>query len=144
MKHFPRSLMAAAFAVTACQNTGGSGGDHKALSKKAIEIHDIIMPQISVFDKQTLLIDSLLVHLPAIKASRPDLDTTDARMELSALKTDLEAATDSMMDWMREYEPDNADTSYQKTEIQRITDVKTTFENVSETAERLLAIFQNR
>jgi len=144
MKHFPQLLLTAAFMVAACQNTGNSGSDPKALAKKAIEIHDVIMPQISVFDKQILLIDSLLANLPAIKASRPDLDTTDARRELSGLKVDLEAATDGMMDWMREYEPDNADTSYQKAEIQRITDVKTAFENTSETAERLLATFQNQ
>jgi len=144
MKHFPQLLLAAVFMAAACQNAGNSNSGHKALSKKAIEIHDIIMPQISVFDKQTILIDSLLANLSAIKASHPDLDTTDTRRELSALKTDLEAATDGMMDWMREYEPDNADTSYQKAEIQRITDLKTTFDNVSATAESLLVPFQNR
>jgi len=138
-------LLATATCLTAaCQNTGNSNSDAKALSKKAIEIHDAIMPRISVFDKQTLLIDSLLANLPAIKDSRPDLDTTHARRELSGLKADLESATDGMMDWMREYEPDSTDTGYQKTEIQRITDLKTAFENVSATAERLLAAFQNR
>jgi len=144
MKHFSQLLIAAVFMTAACQNTDNSNSNAKALSEKAIEIHDVIMPRISLFDKQTLLIDSLLANLPAIKASRPDLDTTHTRRELSGLKADLESATDGMMDWMREYEPDSADTSYQKTEIQRITDLKTAFENVSATAERLLAAFQNR
>jgi len=136
----PAAILCAAAA--ACQNAGKPATASKALSEKAIAIHDAIMPQISVFDKQTLIIDSLLANLADIKASRPDLDTTDTRRELSGLKTDLESATDGMMAWMREYERDNADTIYQNAEIQRVTDLKTTFESVSAEAERLLDPFK--
>lgn len=124
-----------------CQNSEKQTADPKALSQKAIEIHDEIMPQISTFNKQGILIDSLLENLTTIKQNSPDLDTTNTRQELSSLKTDIDSATDKMMAWMKEYSLDNADVAYQEAEIERISALKAEFEKVSNDAAKSLTPF---
>jgi len=142
MKNFLLFAGVSISTMVACQNNTDPNNDPVALSKKAIEVHDLIMPQISVFNKQSLVIDSVLANLTAIKSAQADLDTTSTRQELTTLKADLESATDKMMLWMREYTPDSISVDYQKAEIQRIDDLRSKFEKVTTEANKRLAPFQ--
>lgn len=135
------SLATAAVIFSSCQNNEKQGEDPKLLSQKAIEIHDEIMPQISTFNKHTVIIDSILDNLALIKQQNPDLDTTNSRQELSSLKTNLETATDKMMVWMKEYSIDSTDISYQEAEIQRISDLKAEFDTVNQEVAKTLSPF---
>ncbi|MCY4779465.1 transposase [Sphingobacterium sp. UT-1RO-CII-1] len=135
------SLATAAIIFSSCQNNEKQSEDPKLLSQKAIEIHDEIMPQISTFNKHTVLIDSILDNLALIKQQTPDLDTTSSRHDLSNLKANLETATDKMMVWMKEYSMDNTDVSYQEAEIQRISDLKNEFDTVNQEATKALSPF---
>lgn len=126
----------------ACQNANNKNEEAETLAKKAIEIHDEIMPQISAFDKHDILLDSLLGNLSALKAEDATLDTAETREEFQALKGDLETATDKMMVWMKEYTMDSTDVAYQQAEIDRISALKTEFEQVEYEAQRLLAPFK--
>lgn len=126
----------------ACQNANNKNEEAETLAKKAIEIHDEIMPQISTFDKHDILVDSLLSNLSALKAKDATLDTAETRQEFQTLKGDLESATDKMMVWMKEYTMDSTDVAYQQAEIDRISALKTEFEQVEYEAQRLLAPFK--
>jgi len=121
-------FFALAGTVVACQP---QENEAENIQKEAIKIHDDIMPLISVFDKNTVIIDSLISHLPAVKAGQPDLDTATYKTQLIALKSDLEGATDHMMEWMRDYSADSLDVNYQKAELQKVKDMKTIFDQVS-------------
>ena len=100
------------------------------------------MPQISTFDKHDILVDSLLSNLSALKTKDATLDTAETRQEFQTLKGDLESATDKMMVWMKEYTMDSTDVAYQQAEIDRISALKTEFEQVEYEAQRLLAPFK--
>lgn len=136
---FAASLGVAAVMMTACQNNNKTS-DHtnsnpEALSAKAIEVHDEIMPQISKFDKTSVKIDSILNGLAILKTEDTDLDTATIRTELIALKGDIESATDSMMDWMRNYKLDSTDVSYQESELERIKLMRAEFDKVNQEIE---------
>lgn len=129
------------FLASACQNTNEKNEEAEKLAEQAIEIHDEIMPQISIFNKHDILIDSLLENLSLLKSADADLDTAETRERLHALKTNLESATDKMMVWMKEYAMDSTDVGYQKTEVERISELKTEFEQVKYETESQLAPF---
>lgn len=134
--------LAAVTTISACkQATKGTQDDSKALSAQAIEVHDEIMPQVSAFDQHSVLIDSLLSNLTAVKTANPALDTLKTRQELATLKDQLESATDKMMSWMYEYVTDSTDTDYQRAEVKRITALKAEFEKVNTDASRILEPF---
>ena len=143
MKHLISSTTVMGLLLTAsCQNIKEEKNDPKVISQKAIEVHDEIMPEISNFDRQGILIDSLLTNFNAVKADHQQLDTATTREELTKLKTDLESATDKMMLWMKEYNPDSSDVAYQHAEVARISDLKGEFETVNKSAEKTLAPFK--
>lgn len=127
--------------AASCQNIKEEKNDPKVISQQAIEVHDEIMPQISTFDKHSILIDSLLDNLAGMQNSSNALDTATTRRDLTQLKADLESATDKMMLWMKDYEPDSADATYQKAEVERISNLKNEFETVSKSAEKVLTPF---
>ncbi len=135
-------LASAAFSIifASCQNKQVENKDQK-LSEQAIAIHDEIMPQIPHFDKTTLLIDSILINLPAIKSSKTDLDTTNTRADLNNLKDSIENATDNMMTWMKDYDAMNEDEDYQQKEVNKISEMKKQFERVSENIKTSLSKF---
>lgn len=135
------AAIAGSLMLASCQNINEEKNDPKVISQKAIEVHDEIMPQISSFDKHDILIDSLLVNLGSLKTADAALDTAKVRLDLSQLKGDLEAATDKMMVWMKEYEPDSTDVAYQKAEVERIGSLKKEFETVRTQADKVLAPF---
>lgn len=139
-------LGAATFALvmtSACQNNSGQNEEAQRLAAEAIAIHDEIMPQISSFDKQDILIDSLLENLSALKTTDAALDTAETKEKLNTLKQNLAAATDKMMVWMKEYSKDSTDIDYQKAEIESISTLKTEFEQVTYDATNVLAPFKN-
>lgn len=138
-KHLFGTLAVALIAAGACDD---NNQEAKKLKAQAIEIHDEIMPQISVFDKQDILIDSLLLSLSALKDQDPNLDTAETKENLQALKANLESATDKMMVWMKEYTADSTDIAYQQSEIVRISELKSEFDQVKYEAERLLTPFK--
>lgn len=129
--------------TSACQNNSGQNEEAQRLAAEAIEIHDEIMPQISSFDKQDILIDSLLENLSALKTTDAALDTAETKEKLNTLKQNLAAATDKMMVWMKEYSKDSTDIDYQKAEIESISTLKTEFEQVTYDATNVLAPFKN-
>lgn len=131
---------AISIAFVSCQNKQVENKDQK-LSEQAIAIHDEIMPQISQFDKTTVVIDSIITNLATIKTSKADLDTAKTRVELTNLKDSIEDATDHMMTWMKDYDAMNEDEAYQQKEVDKITSMKKQFERVSEQIKTSLAAF---
>jgi hypothetical protein len=135
-------LLGAAFSVVfaSCQSKQVENKDQK-LSEQAIAVHDEIMPQISHFDKSTIVIDSVLSNLAAIKETQTTLDTAKTRVDLTNLKDSIENATDNMMTWMKVYDPENVDETYQQKEVDKINAMKNQFDRVSENIKTLLAPF---
>ncbi|MDR3010445.1 MAG: transposase [Sphingobacterium sp.] len=134
-------LAIASLAIAACGTNGNGATTVKALQDSTIKIHDEIMPQIAHFDRDAVKIDSILANLKTIKTARMDLDTIATRKELSVLKANLESATDHMMDWMKGYNPDSTDVKYFETELQKVSDMKKIFDNVSKESEGKLKNF---
>ncbi|MDR0263591.1 MULTISPECIES: transposase [unclassified Sphingobacterium] len=134
-------LAIASLAIAACGTNGNGATTVKALQDSTIKIHDEIMPQIAHFDRDAVKIDSILANLKTIKTARTDLDTIATRKELSVLKANLESATDHMMDWMKGYNPDSTDVKYFETELQKVSDMKKIFDNVSKESEGKLKNF---
>lgn len=76
-----------------------------------------------------------------LKEAKADLDTTATRKDLSILKANLESATDHMMDWMKGYNPDSTDVKYFEIELQKVTDMKKIFDEVSKESQEKLKNF---
>ncbi len=128
-------------AIAACGTQGNGATGVKALQDSTIKIHDEIMPQIAHFDRDAVKIDSILANLKNLKTTKSDLDTNLTRKELSTLKANLESATDHMMDWMKGYNPDSTDVKYFETELQKVSDMKKIFDNVSKESQDKLKNF---
>jgi len=131
----------ASLAIAACGTQGNGATGVKALQDSTIKIHDEIMPQIAHFDRDVVKIDSILANLKNLKTTKADLDTNLTRKELSTLKANLESATDHMMDWMKGYNPDSTDVKYFETELQKVSDMKKIFDNVSKESQDKLKNF---
>ena len=131
----------ASLAIAACGTQGNGATGVKALQDSTIKIHDEIMPQIAHFDRDAVKIDSILANLKNLKTAKADLDTNLTRKELSTLKANLESATDHMMDWMKGYNPDSTDVKYFETELQKVSDMKKIFDNVSKESQDKLKNF---
>lgn len=146
MKKTCLSIGIASLAFFACNNAG-EGGQANALREEAIAIHDEIMPQVSLFDRSTVKIDSLLANLGSLAAERPGLDTAHARAELTALKTNLTNATESMMSWMHDFDP-NPDLpndeakAYYAGEVKKMEEMKQQFDDAAKQLAEQLAPFQ--
>lgn len=133
-------LIASAFAITSCNNSSNTinQNDLAKTQEETMKIHDEIMPQVSVFDKDAVTIDSILTHLKAIKTAKPALDTTQTRQELTQLKKNLEEATDHMMDWMKGYSADSTTVDYANRELTKVKDMKAVFDRVSKEKQEIL------
>ncbi len=139
MKNLAVIALGMSMISVSCQNNQET--QNQKLGAEAIRIHDEIMPQISTFDKTTVKIDSILAHLADIKAVKADLDTTAARVELTSLKDSIEAATDNMMTWMKDYDATSTDDAYQQKELDKITTMQKQFENVNSQINKSLTPF---
>ncbi|TJZ63091.1 transposase [Sphingobacterium olei] len=133
--------LGASLVLVSCQqkSTKNTVADQK-LTAEAIAIHDEIMPQIAVFDRNTVKIDSLLANLSDIKKTNSEIDTTTLKNELTTLKRNLEDATDNMMTWMKDYNPDSTDIDYQKAEVEKVREMKKQFEDVSAESTKKLSV----
>lgn len=133
--------LGASLVLLSCQqkSTKNAVADQK-LTEEAIAIHDEIMPQIAVFDRNTVKIDSLLANLSDIKKTNSEIDTTKLKNELTTLKRNLEDATDNMMTWMKDYNPDSTDIDYQKAEVEKVREMKKQFEDVSAESTKKLSV----
>ena len=139
MKKIAIITTALTISLTSCQNSNQN--KDQMYAEQAITIHDEIMPQISSFDKTTLIIDSLLINFKSISAQHADIDTVQAKVELTQLKDSLDAATDHMMMWMKEYDPANQEETYQKQELEKITNMKGKFDRAQQQITKTLAPF---
>lgn len=138
---FATAIPALIFAASCQSNTTKQSIEGQQLAEEAIAIHDEIMPQVSVFDKTGIRIDSILSELPSIAANDASIDTAALRTDLETLKGNLENATDFMMTWMYEYKPDNTDAEYQKSEVEKVTAMKKQFEEVAAESKTKLSSF---
>jgi len=133
MKNILYLTASSLFLLGACQsNTTSETSKVEEVSKEAIAVHDEIMPQIGLFDRTTVKIDSLL----GTNLEEP------TKNELIQLKTNLETATDNMMTWMKEYAPDSTDIAYQESELSKVKAMKKQFEDVSLESNTKLAPFK--
>lgn len=128
--------------ITSCQNNQNDSNQndskYKEISQEAIAVHDEIMPQVSVFDKTGLRVDSLLSNMSHVLEEHPEVDTAMLSLELGHLKSDLEKATSDMMTWMREYNLDSADVNYQEQELNKISELRDFYKSVTDKKEELL------
>ncbi|MGV3763689.1 transposase [Parapedobacter sp.] len=137
----------AALLLVACNGGGSDTVEIDQLRDEAIAIHDEIMPQISAFDRNSVKIDSILSSLSELKAANPNIDTVQVRTDLSALKVRLEGATNAMMDWMTGFDVDPQDKSaaetksYYEKEVEKVKEMKVTFDEVSKESVEKLAQF---
>ena len=133
--------------MAACNNSNQETGEIDRLREEAIAVHDEIMPQISAFDRNTIKIDSILASLPQLLEAQPDMDTAQTRTDLSGLKSRLDMATDSMMNWMTAFDVDPQDKSpeeiksYYEDQVTKVKEMKELFDNVSKEATDKLAKF---
>ncbi|PPL02413.1 hypothetical protein [Parapedobacter indicus] len=147
MKHTILPISIGLLLMAACNNGNHETGEIDRLREEAIAVHDEIMPQISAFDRNTIKIDSILANLPQLQKTQPDIDTAQTRTDLSGLKNRLELATDSMMNWMTAFDVDPQDKSdaeieaYYKKEVEKVTEMKQLFDEVSKEATDKLAKF---
>lgn len=89
------------------------------------------------------------MNLPQIKMQNPEIDTNQTRVDLQALKKNLDSTTESMNDWMYGFEPNHAGKtkeevkSYLENELLKINEVKRKFEAASKESQTKLKAFQN-
>jgi hypothetical protein len=87
--------------------------------------------------------------LPEINMQNPEIDTNQTRVDLLALKENLDSSTESMNDWMHGFEVDHAGKTkeevknYLESELLKINEVKRKFEAASEESQTKLKAFQN-
>lgn len=142
MKKIFAAVIPALVLVVSCQSPATKQSlEAQQLAQEAIAIHDDIMPQIPVFDKTTVKIDSILSELPNIAGNNPSADTATLRVDLETLRANLESATDFMMTWMYEYKPDSTDIEYQKAEVEKVKAMKQQFEEVAVESNAKLSSF---
>lgn len=142
MNKFFYLLSASAILLGSCQQQATKEAvKDQQLSEEAIKIHDEIMPQITHFDRATVKIDSIINDLGSVLKKDAKADTAAIKEELITLKSNLEAATDNMMTWMKEYTPDSSDVAYQQAEIEKIKAMKKQFEDVSLESNKKLGKF---
>lgn len=139
-------LLMAVFFLSACSGSNDTA-EIDRIKNETIAVHDEIMPQISSFDRQVIKIDSVMISMEDMIAQNPSLDTAQIREDLAALKGKLEGATDSMMEWMMEFEVEHEGKSndeikaYYEAELTKVTQMKTVFDQVSKESADLLSSY---
>ena len=147
MRPYILSFLFISFFITSCTSSGSD--ENKNLQDSVIAVHDEVMPLMGGFVRNSIKIDSILMNLPEIKRQNPEIDTNQTRIDLLALKGNLDSATESMNDWMHEFEVDHKGKtkeeikSYLESELQKINEVKRKFETTSEESQTKLKTFQN-
>ena len=147
MKKIIFPMAAALVSLAACNGSGNDMAEVDGLRDEAIAVHDEIMPQVSAFDRNTVKIDSLLSSLSELHVENPDIDTLKVREDLSALRSQLEGATDAMMDWMTDFDLNPQDKTveeiktYYEEQVEKVKELKTRFDEVAKKSTEKLAQF---
>ena len=147
MKNY--TLFFLSFSIFTYSCTSSTVDENKALQDSVIAVHDEVMPLMGTFVRNSIKIDSILINLPKLKEENPELDTANIRTELFDLKLNLDFSSESMTDWMHEFEVDHEGKSkeeikeYLKSELVKIKEVKEKFESTSEESKSKLKDFEN-
>ena len=136
-------FLAVALLQISC-NGSGDNTEIVQLKQETMAVHDEIMPQISVFDRNAVKIDSILLSIDSVSLESDSLHTNQVRAELTHLKSRIENATDQMMEWMMEFDSDPQDMTdeeikaYYQSELEKVKNMKSLFDEVSqESADKL-------
>ena len=121
----------------ACQSTKKEEVDLKALKDEVFVLHDEVMPMMGDLRKVR---KSLMAQVDSIQA----IDPTKAE-EFTLTSTDLDAANESMMMWMRNFDPNFEGTDEET--LKYLTDQKTSIGEVNtrmkETLKKGQALLEN-
>lgn len=147
MKNYTLFFLSISIFTYSC--TSSSVDENKALQDSVIAVHDEVMPLMGTFVRNSIKIDSILINLHEVKQQNSALDTANIRAELLELKRNLDSSSESMTDWMHEFEVDHEGKSkeeikeYLKSELVKIKEVKDKFESTSEESKAKLKDFEN-
>ncbi len=139
-------LLTSLFA-TSC--TSSNSHENINLQDSVIAVHDEIMPLMGDFARNSIKIDSILMNLSKIKIQNPEIDTSQTRLDLLELKKNLDSSTESMNDWMHEFEvahdgkTDEEVRNYLEKELLKINEVKRKFKSTLEESQTKLKNSQN-
>jgi len=144
MKPILLSALSLLLFITACNTKDNST---KQLQDEVIAIHDEVMPMMATFAHTSIKIDSILNNWETIKLENSEIDTAEQKAKLIKLKTEIEASTDAMNDWMHELNLDFESMSeaeaqeYLQNERLKVQDIDTRFKAVAEESASVLSIF---
>jgi hypothetical protein len=147
MKNYTLFFLSISIFTYSC--TSSSVDENKALQDSVIAVHDEVMPLMGTFVRNSIKIDSILINLHEVKQQNSALDTANIRAELLELKRNLDSSSESMTDWMHEFEVDHEGKSkeeikeYLKSELVKIKEVKDKFESTFEESKAKLKDFEN-
>lgn len=116
--------------IFACQTPQKEEVDLKALKEEVLDIHDEVMPKMSDLRRTR---KGLMLQADSIKS----IDSLRASVLLSA-SNDLDSANESMMNWMRNYEPEFSGTDEEV--LKYLTEQK---ESISTVREKMLEADEN-
>lgn len=114
------------------------------LQQEVLAVHDSIMPKMGTFVRDNLKIETLLNGMDSLKQIDPAIDTALEKEKLGTLQTNLQAANDSMTDWMHAFDPAQEDKkpeeiqSYLQQELEKIQALKETFVKAEEESKQVL------
>lgn len=97
------TLLAITFFLNACS----SEPDFKRIRQEVVEHHDKLMADGEIAMHHKLVLDTFMTTgLAEAKKATPGLDTAAERKHIQELIVKLNAADESMMDWMQEFKAD--------------------------------------
>lgn len=132
--------------ATACNTNDHS--NQQQLQDEMIAVHDEVMPMMSTFAHNSMAIDSILTHFKEIKIENPEIDTTEQKEKLTALKVKLDHANDSMNDWMHDLNLDFDKMSkeevkeYLEQQRSKVDDINKQFKELDAESKEALSPFQ--
>jgi len=145
MKTLLLSVSSLLILLAACNTQDNS---NQQLQDEVIAIHDEVMPMMGTFVHNGMTIDSILNNFKKIKIENPEIDTIKQKEKLTALKTKLENANDSMNDWMHDLNLDFEKMSneevkqYLEEQRTKVEDINKQFKEADAESKETLSLFQ--
>lgn len=102
-----------ALMFTACQQGDSDASQKQDVKTEIMKIHDEIMPLKEDFDRASLEVEDVL-------NATEDVENDPNAQMLISLKEKMEHANDEMMEWMNDFEMENNDLDYLKTELEKV------------------------
>lgn len=133
LKNTTLALLGSTLVLTSCNNNKKQRED---LQQAVIATHDSVMTEMGSLMENKTKIENILTNLDSLKSKNTALDTAQVRVDLTKIKTDLIAADEEMMTWMRNFSPDYTGKSdeevvtYLKDQQTKINSVETSIKNV--------------